>query len=205
MTMTTSNSSFPTSLPYIAGTASLLLYLHQRRSNPLDQREAEDIEKIAQFVENNPDYLYRSNLKGHVCSSALVLNEAHTHVLLTHHKKLNHWLQFGGHADGDFNLLQVALKETEEESGLSLNQIRILSLLPIFVGAFRAPLHKEVPEHVHYDFVYLFQTEGQPTPTVSEESHDLAWVPLEEITHPPYVHSMVRLITATQEFLKNAR
>ena len=63
------------------------------------------------FVKENSDCFERSLLKGHLTGSAWVLNADKTHVLLTHHKKLNKWLQLGGHADGETDILNVALRE----------------------------------------------------------------------------------------------
>jgi 8-oxo-dGTP pyrophosphatase MutT (NUDIX family) len=93
-------------------------------------------------------------------------------VLLTHHKKLDRWLQLGGHADGDTDLAAVALKEAEEESGLS-----DLSVEPeIFdIDLHFIPEHKGVPGHWHYDARFVVVANGDERFAVSDESHALAW------------------------------
>lgn len=81
--------------------------------------------KMIQFINNDENCFKRDNWYGHFTGSAWVVDSSREWVLMTHHRQLNLWLQFGGHADGCYNLLEVALKETREESGL--NQFDILS------------------------------------------------------------------------------
>ena len=82
--------------------------------------EAETTQPLIDFVEANPDCYERHLQIGHVTGSAWVVNQAGTHVLLTHHKKLNLWLQLGGHADGNSDILEAALREVQEESMLRM-------------------------------------------------------------------------------------
>ncbi|HEY9541562.1 MAG TPA: NUDIX hydrolase, partial [Luteimonas sp.] len=93
-------------------------------------------------------------------------------VLLTHHRKLDRWLQLGGHADGDRDLARSALREAEEESGLSG-----LRVVPgIFdLDRHMIPEHKGVPAHWHYDVRYVVVAGRDEDFAVSEESLDLAW------------------------------
>ena len=72
---------------------------------------------------NDPDAFKRERKKGHFTASAWIVNKRRTHTLLTLHRKLQRWLQLGGHADGDENLVEVALKEAKEESGLQSIQL----------------------------------------------------------------------------------
>ena len=98
-------------------------------------------------------------------------------MLLTHHRKLNRWLQLGGHADGDGDLAAVALREAEEESGLSG--------LTLEGGIFDLdrhliPARGEEPAHWHYDVRFVVRA-GNEEFEVSEESHSLAWKSIAEI------------------------
>lgn len=138
------------------------------------------IGRFASFVRDHTDCFERSLLIGHVTGSAWVVNESGTHVLLTHHRKLNMWIQLGGHADGDADVRRVARREAEEESGL-------VQLAPAVEGIFDVDIHtiperRDEPAHFHYDVRYAFRTQGSDRFTVTEESHDLAWIPVEELS-----------------------
>ena len=121
------------------------------------------------------DPFERARLAGHFTASALVVSGDGARTLLTHHRKLGMWLQPGGHADGDRDLARVALRETEEETGLQ--GVRVAP--PIFdLDRHWIPAHKEVPGHWHYDVRYLVHAGADETFVVSDESHALAWLPI---------------------------
>ena len=84
--------------------------------NPKDCLEQEHKKKMISFCKNYDDCFERSCKIGHFTSSAWVVNSRESEVLLIHHRKLRIWLQLGGHADGESNLLSVAIKEVLEES-----------------------------------------------------------------------------------------
>ena len=120
----------------------------------------------------------RERLAGHFTASCWLVDRSGGRTLLTHHRKLGMWLQLGGHADGERDLQVVALKEAEEESGLSG--------LSIVAGIFDLdrhwiPEHKGVPAHWHYDVRYVIHADEDEAYTVSEESHDLAWRSIAEL------------------------
>jgi hypothetical protein len=85
---------------------------------PADAHEALMAGALRQFVAAHVDCFERSLAIGHVTGSAWVVDRECASVLLTHHRKLDKWLQPGGHADGDSDILRVALREVREESGL---------------------------------------------------------------------------------------
>jgi 8-oxo-dGTP pyrophosphatase MutT (NUDIX family) len=131
------------------------------------------------FVLRNPLCFERSLAEGHVTGSAWILNAEGDQTLLTHHRKLNLWLQPGGHADGNSDVLAVAMQECLEETGLT-------TLIPVDASIFDLdihgiPAHKDVPAHYHYDVRFLVRHTGSGDFTVSPESHDLAWVPLDRL------------------------
>lgn len=121
------------------------------------------------------DPFERTRLAGHFTASALVVSGDGARTLLTHHRKLGLWLQPGGHADGDRDLARVALRETEEETGL-----RDVRVEPAIFDLDRhwIPDHKGVPGHWHYDVRYVVRAGRDETFVVSEESHALAWRPI---------------------------
>jgi 8-oxo-dGTP pyrophosphatase MutT (NUDIX family) len=124
----------------------------------------------------------RERLAGHFTGSAWLVDRSGARVLLTHHRKLGRWLQLGGHADGDPDLSNVALKEAEEESGL-----RDLTLEPGIFDLDRhwIPARNDVPAHWHYDVRYVVRAGDDEMFTVSEESLDLAWREVGELHDDP--------------------
>jgi 8-oxo-dGTP pyrophosphatase MutT (NUDIX family) len=147
------------------------------------------------FVKTYPDCFERSLQIGHITASAWIPDKTGTHVLLTHHRKLDRWLQLGGHVDGDPDVLAGAAREALEESGITSLQpdsgeIFDLDIHPI-------PARGEEPQHLHYDARFLFRATGDENFTVSEESHDLAWVPLDQIENFTKEESMLRMVAKT--------
>lgn len=153
--------------------------------------ESDMLERYLSFVRANEDCFRRSLQIGHVTGSAWVVNQAGTHTLLTHHKKLNKWLQLGGHADGDTDVLRVSKREVAEESG-------IVDVKQVGAGIFDVDIHviparKSEPEHYHYDVRYALQVTGDETYVVSDESHDLAWIEIDRLHEKTQEESMLRM------------
>jgi len=134
--------------------------------------EAGTVARFVELLDDPQDPFLRERLAGHFTASAWLVDGSGTKVLLTHHRKLDRWLQLGGHADGVREFAKVALTEAEEESGL-----RDLSVEDaIFdLDAHDIPEHKGVPAHVHYDVRFVVRAEGSEAFVVSDESHALAW------------------------------
>ncbi len=144
-----------------------------------DAHEEASRQRTLAFVREHPDCFERSLTIGHITGADWLLDVTGTRVLLTHHKKLGKWLQLGGHADGNPDVLDVALTEAREESGLD----NIVPLSPaIFdVDVHRIPATGDVPEHDHYDIRFLLQASEGAAFRVSDESFNLAWVPLRAV------------------------
>jgi 8-oxo-dGTP pyrophosphatase MutT (NUDIX family) len=133
----------------------------------------------------------RTHLPGHLTGSAWIVDVARTHVLLVHHAKLNKWVQPGGHADGDENMLRVALKEAEEETGLT--KFNIISNRPYDVDIHIIPKRVDFPEHFHFDLRFLLEADMNEPIKVSEESHDVKWVRLDELENYNRERSVLRM------------
>jgi len=158
--------------------------------------------RLAAFVEQEPRAFERDPwIGGHVTASAFVLSSDQTAVLLTHHRKLDIWIQLGGHCDGIADAGFVALKEAYEESGLT--RISRLQSTVFDVDIHDIPAHKSDPAHLHYDVRFLFQAEAGDI-VVSDESHDLAWVPLEGLEAKTHEASLLRMRDKAQAFLSQA-
>ena len=149
------------------------------------------IDRFRRFVQAHQTCFERSLTIGHVTGSAWVVNDTGTHTLLTHHRKLNRWLQLGGHADGDPEILEVALREAREESGIDaiqpiFNEIFDLDIHPI-------PARGNEPLHDHYDVRFAVQVIGSDAYTVSDESNDLSWVSIDQLANKTQEESMLRM------------
>jgi 8-oxo-dGTP pyrophosphatase MutT (NUDIX family) len=152
-------------------------------------------QRFVEFISMNSDCFERRCIPGHITASAWLLNHDATAVLLTHHRKLNRWFQPGGHCDGDSNVLAAALREAIEETGIfewTLLQEGIFDL-----DIHSIPARKSDPEHFHYDIRFVFQCNGSEEYTVSEESHDLAWVKLNELEKYTDEESVLRMARKT--------
>ena len=146
--------------------------------------------RFREFVLREPKCFHRATAEGHITGSAWVVNMDGSHTLLTHHRKLNKWLQLGGHADGDSNVVRVALTEAREESGIEDLTIPNTEIFDLDVHAI--PARGEDPEHFHYDVSYVVYA-AHTDHVVGEESHDLAWVPVEELDDYTTEESMLRM------------
>jgi 8-oxo-dGTP pyrophosphatase MutT (NUDIX family) len=131
-----------------------------------------------QFLEllAHPRCFYRDHLPGHITGSAWIIDETGMFVLLTHHAKLNKWLQPGGHADGDEDVARVALREAIEETGLQTIQIKAKTIFDLDIHAI--PARNNFPEHLHYDIRFLIQASRLEPVVLTEESHALEWIPV---------------------------
>jgi len=140
--------------------------------------EAEFTSRFLELLQSSRCY-FRDHLPGHITGSAWIINPSRDSALLVHHRKLNRWLQPGGHADGDEDILHVSLREAMEETGLKNLTLLHDGIFDIDIHAI--PERNEFPEHLHYDVRFAFQANDQEALMLSEESHSLAWIKLEEL------------------------
>ncbi|MEX2206239.1 MAG: NUDIX hydrolase [Myxococcota bacterium] len=154
---------------------SLLDLLERYLARHPDERVR--VDHVRQFVRANPDCFLRSCVDGHMTGSAWILSHDHERFLLTHHRKLDRWLQLGGHADGDADLAEVALREAREESGLDAFSLASPhgEALPLDVDVHLIPARGDEPAHLHHDLRYLLVAGRDQELRVSNESLDLRW------------------------------
>ena len=163
--------------------------------DPFDDDDDEARGRILSFVLANTDCFERSLLAGHVTGSAWILDPSRSRCLLTHHRKLERWLQLGGHADGQTDILEVAMREGREESGLT-------SLRPVAASIFDCDVHsiparRAEPGHWHYDVRFLLEADDAEPLVVSVESKELAWIALGEVAALGGDASVMRMVAKT--------
>ena len=170
-----------------------LLSAHAARS--LDAHEAAMTAEIIRFAEQHPDCLRRSCVPGHLTGSAWIVSPDRTRTLLTHHHKLDKWLQLGGHADGEGDLLAVALREAREESGLT--RVRAVSAEIFDCDCHLIPARGAEPAHYHHDLRFMIEADPAEPLVISDESKDLAWVEITRVTSLNPEESMARMVRKT--------
>ena len=169
--------------------ALLLAYIDHDGSGEIAAKQ------ILEFVQNNELVLGKANPKGHVTASAWITDFRREHVLLTHHKKLNMWIQLGGHTEEDESIIKSAEREAVEESGLK--SLRLLDTTIFDVDVHEIPKHKTLAPHLHYDVRFLFEADLSEPLTCSDESYDLKWIPLSEIRAWTCEPSVLRMVEKT--------
>jgi len=166
----------------------LALLERYRKQNP---EENEVIDRFIHFISAHPDCFELSLQEGHITGSAWVVDRSGARVLLTHHRRLNKWVQLGGHTDGDSDVGAAALREAKEESGIE--GIEPLSNSIFDIDLHSIPARGDEPAHYHYDVRFAFTVTDSEDYTVSDESHDLAWVEIETIAEYTSEESMLRM------------
>lgn len=153
-----------------------------RDHEPAGPEEARDLERIVSFVERKEDPFDRTDPEGHLTGSGLVASRELDRVVLMHHRKLDMWLQCGGHAEDDeSDARRVALREAREETGL-----RPLEPHPHWPGLVDVDVHEipatdAMPEHLHLDLRFVLAADPSQQPTAPDgEAHEVRWFRLEE-------------------------
>lgn len=154
-----------------------------------DRQEQQVAALFSEFAAAHADCCERTLSIGHFTGSAWLVSADGERVLLTHHRKHDRWLQLGGHADGDGDLQNVALREAAEESGLA----DLSAESGIFdVDRHVIPARGSEPEHWHYDLRFVVRARGSEDFIVGEESHDLAWRSIRVIVDDPHADESLR-------------
>lgn len=149
---------------------------------PFDEVEEKNKEYLLKWIDSFDDVLTRRNEFGHFASSAFVVNKERTKMLVVYHNIYDAWIFPGGHADGEEDLLSVAIREVEEETNLKTKvldkSIFAISASPIVGHVKRG---KYVPAHTHLDVVYLLEAdENEELAFRTDESKGVKWITFEE-------------------------
>ena len=157
------------------------IYEQIKAYRPWNEQERQDQVLILDFLRKNPDAFYRTNLLAHMTASAWVVNPQRSKVLMVYHRLYDSWSWAGGHADGEEDLLAVALREVREETGVQrLRPVteEIYSLEVLTVDGHEKH-GRYVPSHLHLNLTYLLEAEeDQPLRVCEAENSGVAWFPL---------------------------
>ena len=159
--------------------------------------ESSTVVRFRTFVSEQPRCFDRELTTGHVTGSAWLTSPDGESVLLTHHRKLDAWLQLGGHADGETDIRAVALREAQEESGIDAISTSDSAIFDIDIHAIPERINSRglrEPGHLHYDVRFcLVVAPGHGPAVVSEESKALRWVDVSQIDGLPVDASVRRM------------
>lgn len=158
---------------------------------PAETDEIAFKDKMIAFANAHSDCFERSNKKGHFTASCWLLSKDGNAALLMHHMKLDRWFQLGGHADGDSNLLDVAIKEAQEESGIQ--GVEAVSEKIFDVDVHEIPANKQDEAHYHYDVRFLLRVASDEDFILNEESKELRWIAKDPIELPTRERSVTRM------------
>ncbi|MCU0446224.1 MAG: NUDIX hydrolase [Microscillaceae bacterium] len=150
--------------------------------------------QILHLIETYPDDFYKSTLTaGHLTGSAWIVSSDYQQILLTHHRKLDKWLQPGGHCEtDDADIWATAWREAQEETGLQSLQKTTENIFDIDVHWI--PARGDMPAHEHHDIRFLFVAQAQEALNISAESNDLRWFTREEVLQLTDNESIIRMV-----------
>lgn len=172
--------------------------------------EREVAERISKLVESREDCFERNCRPGHITGSAWVVSHDRRRCLLLHHKKLDRWMQPGGHADGDPDAAQVALKEAREESGIA--DLMLIGEgdppLPLDIDIHIIPARYKADgsliedAHEHHDIRFLVAATSDAPIVVNHEAHDVRWFTPSQVEQQTEEESVLRLLRKSQIVLR---
>ena len=160
-----------------------MIYSQIEKYCPFNEQEQQDKLRILHFLKNNPDAFERSNMCAHMTASAWVINPEATKVLMVYHKLYDSWSWTGGHADGERDLLALAVREVQEETGVQnvrpvTEDIYSLEVLTVDGHVKRG---EYVSSHLHMNVTYLLMADEHETLHICEdENSGVAWFSLED-------------------------
>lgn len=149
---------------------------------PFNEQEEKDKEQFLKFIDTFDDVLTRDNIFGHFSASAFVVNKERNKMVVVYHIINDGWIYPGGHADGEDNLLSVAVREVEEETGLKVKVLdeNIYSIQSATVKG-HIKCGKYVSAHLHLDVVYIMEADDKlPLIYKEDESKGVKWISFDE-------------------------
>ncbi len=171
--------------------------------------EAGVVDRIVALVEAHADCFERTCRPGHITGAAWIVSADRRRCLLTHHRKLDRWLQLGGHADGQTQVEEVALREAREESGMMGFDIVPIAgaLRPLDLDVHTIPARYDAAgqmiedAHEHHDVRFLLVAHAGQVAAASDESHEIGWFTSEEVLRLTDEESVLRMLYKAAELL----
>lgn len=150
---------------------------------PWNEQEARDVEELLRRLRSGEELYTRDNASAHLTASAWVVSPDRRQVLLAYHNLYRSWAWLGGHADGERDLLNVALREVREESGLS--DVRPVTDALYSVEILTVDGHekrgKYISSHLHLNVTYLLEADpSSPVRCKPDENSRVGWFALED-------------------------
>jgi 8-oxo-dGTP pyrophosphatase MutT (NUDIX family) len=172
-------------------------------------QEAAVVERICALVETHSDCFERTCRPGHITGAAWILSADRRRCLLTHHRKLDRWLQLGGHADGQCRVEEVALREAREESGVTGFEFVPIdgNLMPFDLDVHWIPARYEADgrmvedAHEHHDIRFLLIAHAGQEVRASDESDEIGWFTPEEVERLTDEASVLRMLYKALDLL----
>lgn len=173
---------------------------------PFNEQEEIDKKYFLNFINTYEDVLTRNNLIGHFSASAFVVDKKRTKMLCVYHIINDGWMYPGGHADGEENLLAVAMREVEEETGLK-PKLLDENIFSIQAAPTRGHIKngKYVPAHIHFDVVYIMEADEKENLSYrKDESKGVKWIDFKNVANKEIVSFMRPINKKLVEKLKKS-
>ena len=152
---------------------------------PYNEQEEKDKQVIISCIENFKDIYTRENIVCHFAPTAFCVNKEKTKMLMIYHNQMDSWVWPGGHADGNSNLLEVAMQELKEETGVTKIKAITENIFSLEVFCMKSHIKKGkyVACHLHLDPTFLIEAdEKEELKIKQDENKGVKWVPIEEVT-----------------------
>ena len=175
------------------------LFQEIKNYEPLNEQEARDKEVMLKYILNNENCLMRENLIAHFTVSLWTVNKARTKTLMVYHNIYQSWSWIGGHADGIEDLCSVAMRELQEETGVSNASLVSRDIFSLEILTVDGHIKKGayVPSHLHLNVTYLAEADENEKLAVNEEENQaVKWWTFEEAlkasTEPWFVENVYK-------------
>ena len=149
------------------------LYDQIREYIPWNEQEQQDREVLLHWLSSGVDIATRNNPVAHLTASAWVISPDRNYVVMAYHNLYDSWAWLGGHADGEQDLLAVALREVQEETGLTLTDYRLRGLVTFLSSVWET------------EYMFVFTATGYEGELIECNEGDLEWIHKDRLVELP--------------------